>query len=242
MMGDEKGGVQNRPVHEVYLSDFWIDQTEISNGMYAKCVAAGKCIEPVSKISTTVRNYYGNPDYDNYPVILISWLQANDYCNWAGRQLPSEAQWEKAARGDDGRLYPWGDIMENTRGNFDMVKDDFVIVNGFQAGASPYGALQMAGNVYEWVADWYEKSYYQIQRKWVDPTGPMQGSRRVVRGGLLTLDYYKVHKEDQHQWWELSYTKKYFSVPVNFLSGNRMSFTPNSVDALIGFRCAATSP
>ncbi len=241
LMGYKGGAPQNRPIHEVYLDNYWIDQTEISNGMYAQCVKAGKCSEPVSKKSTVHIDYYGNPDFDDFPVIHVSWFQANDYCKWVGRDLPTEAQWEKAARGDDGRLYPWGDTMDKSRGNFSPLKDDYVNVESFPAGASPYGALQMSGNAFEWVADWYDKIYYQIPGEWMNPTGPIQGDMHIVRGGFYRTEYYYRYEEGESPWWNIpEQFSKY--VTIHFQSGYRMFLKPDGVSSLISFRCAASVP
>ena len=102
-----------QPQHTVYLDAFWIDQTDVTNTMYAKCVSAGICDQPTNLSSFTRSSYYGNSQFDNYPVIYVDWNMADAYCKWAGRQLPTEAQWEKAARGTDGRIYPWGNNLPN---------------------------------------------------------------------------------------------------------------------------------
>ncbi|MBK8615505.1 MAG: SUMF1/EgtB/PvdO family nonheme iron enzyme [Anaerolineales bacterium] len=109
--------VMNTDEHHssVDLDAFWIDQTEVTNAMYAKCVAEGGCTdEPTNSSSYTHSSYYGNPEFDDYPVLYVDWNMANAYCSWAGRELPTEAQWEKAARGTDARIYPWGDIFDGT--------------------------------------------------------------------------------------------------------------------------------
>ncbi|HNZ13336.1 MAG TPA: SUMF1/EgtB/PvdO family nonheme iron enzyme [Anaerolineaceae bacterium] len=147
MMGVD-GGVYDdeRPKHTVYLDAYWIDQTEVTNAQYARCVAAGACREPESKDSNTRDSYYGASQYADYPVISVSWSNAADYCSWAGRQLPSEAQWEKAARGTDGWLYPWGyESPSANLLNYDRNSGDTTVVGSYPDGASPYGALDMAG-------------------------------------------------------------------------------------------------
>ena len=141
---------------EVFLDAFWIDRTEVDNYRYQKCVDSGSCSPPISTRSHTRNNYFYNPEFADYPVIYVTWFQAAEYCNWAGRRLPTEAEWEKAARGIDGRIYPWGnnDPDENLL-NYRTDSGDTAPVESFTQGASPYGALNMAGNVSEWVADWY---------------------------------------------------------------------------------------
>ena len=110
-MGSDDGDSDEKPQHQVYLDAFWIDQTEVTNAMYAKCVEANQCEPPDKKQSSTHSSYFGNPLYDEYPVIYVSWDYASDYCSWVGRALPTEAHWDKAARGLDGWIYPWGIVL-----------------------------------------------------------------------------------------------------------------------------------
>ena len=171
------------PAHNVYLDAFWIDQTEVTNGQYQKCIESGVCAPPMSSESYTRDSYYGNSTYDNFPVIYVDWFQAQTYCEWADRRLPTEAEWEKAARGTDGRKYPWGNGSPNAGLlNFSYDQGDTTEVGSYPAGASPYGAIDMAGNVVEWVADWYDKGYYVKSPK-ENPQGPSSGEYRAVRGG-----------------------------------------------------------
>ena len=171
------------PQHTVNLDAFWIDQTPITNAMFALCVAAGSCIAPQSTRSYTHASYYGNSQYADYPVVNVNWNQADAYCRWAGRQLPTEAQWEKAARGTDGRIYPWGNqAPDKTLANLNLMVGDTTKVGSYPAGASPYGALDMAGNVYEWIADWFSENYYSSSPA-SNPPGPTSGISRVIRGG-----------------------------------------------------------
>jgi formylglycine-generating enzyme required for sulfatase activity len=185
-MGADYGYSGERPVHEVTLSAFWVDQTEVTNGMYALCVEAGNCASPIRKSSNLIDYYYGFESYADYPVIFISWQDAADYCTWAGRRLPTEAEWEKAARGTDGRPYPWGSAAPDaTLANFDHNLDDVARVGSYPVGASLYEALDLAGNVSEWTADWYGEEYYAISPE-LDPPGPETGEHRVIRGGSWT--------------------------------------------------------
>jgi eukaryotic-like serine/threonine-protein kinase len=185
VMGSDTGRSEEQPAHTVMLSAYWIYQTEVTNAMYALCVEAGQCEAPYHSDSKTHRIYYGNATYDNHPVIWIDWAKSNAYCAWAGRRLPTEAEWEYAARGDDERTYPWGDALPtcsltNQRG----CTGDTAAVGSYPDGASPFGVLDMAGNVAEWVSDWYG-SY--PSGTVVDPQGPMSGEEYIMRGGSFIL-------------------------------------------------------
>ena len=181
-MGHDDAWEGQKPAHEVALDAFWVDETEVTNRMYALCAQAGDCRPPEDITSYTRDQYYLDAQYAEYPVVRVSWRDANDYCRWAGRSLPSEAQWEKAARGTDRRLYPWGnqspdqDLLNNSAVSF---LEDTVQVGSYPTGTSPYGALDVAGNVWEWTADWFD-AY---------PGGDPQASEnfgktyRVLRGG-----------------------------------------------------------
>jgi eukaryotic-like serine/threonine-protein kinase len=168
LMGSEKGLTDEQPQHEVYLDAYWIDQTEITNAMYRECVGKGKCELPYSTVQ------FDDPKLTDHPVVFVSWVKAKEYCTWAGRRLPTEAEWEKAAiwdvAVDEQRVYPWGNEYDCAMGNFDDEleldasimpntpegSDGFVRtapVGSFPAGASPCGVLDMGGNVWEWVHD-----------------------------------------------------------------------------------------
>jgi formylglycine-generating enzyme required for sulfatase activity len=163
--------------------------------------------------------FYGLEGLENHPVSYTSWNDAQAYCRWAGRRLPSEAEWEKAARGTDGRVFPWGDqkpdpsLLNFADRNISLAWADPQADDGYAftapvgtypLGASPYGALDMAGNVWEWVNDWYDPYYYRQQAAWYNPTGPPLRSGRVLRGGSwadsgpvtrssIRLAYYPTH-------------------------------------------------
>ncbi len=176
---------EERPAHTVYLDAYYIDTYEVTNARYKACVDAGVCQPPQETSSATRTDYYGNPDFADYPVIYVDWEMAVTYCEWRSGQLPSEAQWEKAARGTDGRSYPWGEGIDATRANYGYNIGDTTAVGNYKANKSPYGVYDMTGNVWEWVADWYSGTYYQTSPA-SNPTGPESGQYHGLRGGSWT--------------------------------------------------------
>lgn len=197
------------PAHEIALDSFWMDQTEVTNGQYALCVAAGVCDPPWSVSSYTYESYYGNSAYDDYPVLYVSWYSAMTYCQWVGGRLPTEAEWEYAARGPERYVYPWGNVFDGTRLNYcdancflhwsdnpyDDGYADTAPVGTYPSGSSWVGALDMSGNVWEWTADWY--AYYPSERQ-ENPTGPVSGDYRVVRGGSWNFDQWFARCVSRH--------------------------------------------
>jgi eukaryotic-like serine/threonine-protein kinase len=215
-LGSEEGtgDSDEHPQQKVTLDAFWIDKTEVTNAMYTACVKAGACQPPQEARSFTRDSYYGNSEYDDYPVIFVNWYQAKTYCQWAGAELPTEVQWEKAARGTDARIYPWGNASPvKNLANFNNNVGDTTAVGSQAAGASPFGALDMAGNVWEWVNDWYDPGYW-VKSPSSNPPGPPSGNARVFRGGS----------------WDTN---------ENYLrSANRDGDVPEDTNNQIGFRCS----
>lgn len=215
-------------VHTVMLDEFYIDQYEVTNQAYAACVRANGCDSPRDNSLGTQDFYYGNPKFDNYPVVHVSWNDAQKYCNWRGGRLPTEVEWEKAAKGTQQRFFPWGNDFRGNVANLcdvnctgdtsnNSVNDGYPYtspVGSFEKGKSPYGAYDMAGNVWEWVQDWYDKAYYSTQpENALNPTGPASGEGRVLRGG--------------------SWISNIFNVRTTL----RLNYKPDFQAAQIGFRC-----
>jgi serine/threonine-protein kinase len=184
LMGSESGAPDERPVHRVAGPGFVMDRYEVSNARYGACVQGQACSPPALLSSFTRPAYFGGPEYADYPVVHVSWSQAASFCAWAGGRLPTEAEWERAARGTaDSRTYPWGDSAPDcSKANFAGCVGDTDRVGRRPAGQSPYGAFDMAGNVWEWTADWYEAAYYSRSPD-RDPAGPDAGHLKVMRGG-----------------------------------------------------------
>jgi formylglycine-generating enzyme required for sulfatase activity len=210
-------GLENEtPPHSIKLNAFWIDETEVTNGKYALCVAENACQPPLKTRSRSHALYYGNPAYIDYPVIYVSWQDAAAYCAWAGRALPTEAQWEKAARGTEQRIYPWGAHAPNaSRLNYNLSIGDVAKVGNYPLGASPYGVLDLGGNVWEWVNDWYAANYYTNSPA-SNPSGPILGQYRVTRGGA----------------WD----------GVVVRASERATNPPTTQSDVLGFRCALSAP
>ena len=230
--------VEEEPIHTVYLDAYWIDQTEVTNAQYQQCMEAGVCTgEPygfpfqrgdcpagLDDPGCEAETYFGSPEYASYPVVDVTWFDAVTYCEWAGKRLPTEAEWEKAARGTQALNFPWGDAFLEKRANFCSLNcfspqaneayDDgygnFSPVGTYPDGASPYGVLDMAGNAVEWTADWYSMGYYE-HSPYKNPVGPEDGDARVLRGGSA------------------------FSIPSDVRITRRVKMAPETQSA--GFRC-----
>ena len=216
-MGSDTDSDDEKPAHLVDLAAFWIDQTEVTNGMYRQCVDEGECQEPGTKDSAKNYGYYQGLAYSNFPVMYVDWNMAQAYCGWAGRRLPTEAEWEKAARGEDRRIYPWGNEAPNANLlNFAYPGStgDTSPVKSYEAGKSLYGAYDMAGNVWEWVSSLYKPYPYDPADGREDPSSTEE---RVQRGGSWLEDttWLRSSKRDK----------------------GRISYVGNN----LGFRCAMSA-
>lgn len=213
----------DNPLHSVTLSSFWIELTEVTVLAYTECVDAGECTEPAGAGPDC---NYGSIPLGNHPVNCLDWQQAADYCAWKGRRLPTEAEWELAARGTNGlNIFPWGTAAADCdrahmfstvdeMGDYGCMTGQTAEVGSYPDGASPYGLFDMAGNVEEWVADWYAADYYETGPT-SDPQGPDEGTQRVVRGGDL-----------------------FDASPDNLRVFERSRFDPSFTAPERGFRCA----
>jgi formylglycine-generating enzyme required for sulfatase activity len=197
---DQLADEDEKPQHKVYLNAFWLDQTEVTNEEYARCMTDGICQPEIYETTAlTYIPYSVHPDFKEYPALIYIADDAAAYCKWAGRRLPTEAEWEKAARGTDGRIYPWGNILDCGLANYYTCENIPVYdpngprcgyssycrtlrVDSFPGGASPYGILNMSGNVWEWVSDWYSTEYF-LNSPQENPQGPDSGDFRVRKGG-----------------------------------------------------------
>jgi len=212
---DQDCQADEKPGHRVTLGEFWIDRTEVTVAQYAACFNAGSCRKPQNWKDCN----WGKRGRGRAPVNCVDWQQAWDYCKWSGKRLPTEAEWEKAARGTDGRKYPWGNrglgckyaVMD--KGGKGCGMQSTWPVCSKPTGNSPYGLCDMLGNVGEWVSDWYQKDYYAYAPV-KDPTGPSTGKERVVRGG------------------------SWYLAPVLLAASRRQAVYPDGGAVDEGFRCA----
>ena len=223
---ERKWFAHEQPAHTVALDGFWIDRTEVTNEQYQRCVEAGVCEEPPGWTDRELPE----STWPARPVVNVSWFDAETYCKWAGVQMPTEAQWEYAARGPESFVFPWGDEFDRTRLNYcnaacesQYASREFsdgyggtAPVGSFPTGNSWCGAWDMAGNVWEWVADWYAGDYYAHAPS-QNPTGPSSGEYRVLRGGSMS------------------------DIPYAVRSAHRYSYLPDDIDRAVGFRCASDS-
>jgi formylglycine-generating enzyme required for sulfatase activity len=202
-----------RPQHRVWLQAFFIDLHEVTTGQYASFLAATNRAVPWQWDTIDLTRHHDRP------VIGVDWLDADAYCRWKGKRLPTEAEWEKSARGTDGRLYPWGNRVPNKDlANFALgarfsYSQVLMPAQSYEQGKSPYGLYHMAGNVWEWVQDWYAVNYYDVSPG-QDPQGPELGQFKVLRGG---------------SWSDL---------PKYVLTYGRFKLPPDTRNSYMGFRCA----
>lgn len=205
--------------HKVSISAFSIDKYEVTTQSYQECVNTGVCTMP----SIGGLMHYGNPESARFPINGVSWHQAVKYCQWKGKRLPTSAEWELAARGTDGRIYPWGNqdpsceytVMDRPGAGFmGCGSGDTLDVGSKPKGASPYGVMDMAGNVWEWTSDWYDEKYY-FHSPEKDPQGPKHGQLKITRGGdFLSRQGYELR------------------------ASGRFPYYPSNPSPAIGFRCA----
>jgi len=209
---DEEARSAEMPVHEVRVSGFYMDIYPVTNAQYARFVEETGHRPPKGGWKWSKWKKKNPPEgFENCPVVLVSWQDAQNYCEWAGKRLPTEAEWEKAARGGlEGKKYPWGDTIEPGHANYE---DD--VGRTTPVGSYPpngYGLYDVAGNVWEWCADWFDEGYYAISPE-EDPQGPESGSHRVLRGGCWHRD------------------------ATSLRCSNRYRHDPNHPVNTIGFRC-----
>lgn len=208
-----------QPIHTVSLDNYYIDQYEVTNLLYASCVEAGICKKPIFLSSHNRNDYYQNQHYSYYPVINITWEMARTFCeNWRSGQLPTESEWEIAARGENDFIYPWGNDINcefanfNNEGNYCI--GDTTPIGNYNNGKSSFSTYDMAGNVSEWVMDWYDSNYYSSTApSEINPQGPSLGKYKVIRGGFLKDSAYALRMS------------------------NRNWLDPNDFNDYLGFRC-----
>jgi len=214
LQGTTSGGFDEQPQRTVYLDTFSIDRHEVTNYQYQQFVLATghRKAGPPSRYAKSIGKMRGT----NQPVVYVSWDDATEYCQWKGKRLPTEAEWEKAMRGSDGRLWPWGNQERSNGANWARVQDGYDVtarVGTFQTDKSPYGVMDGAGNVMEWVADWYQETYYKDAPE-KNPPSPEYGTYRVMRGG------------------------SYSTTGADIRITSRSKMVPDFRDETIGFRCA----
>jgi formylglycine-generating enzyme required for sulfatase activity len=219
MMGSEEGDKDERPRQEVHVDAFYIDRAEVTNAQYKKFVDATGHRTPKAALGVHLPYEWVDGRFPRgrgeHPVVLVSWEDAVAYALWAGKRLPTEAEWEKAARGTDGRTYPWGNEWDPSRCNSAAARRRGTMpVGSCPTGASPYGCLDMAGNVQEWCLDIYQKYYYGVMPVF-NPQGPEDGVRCVVRDGSWA------HRDVR--------------------SANRAHIIPPHRLTTLGFRCALSA-
>jgi formylglycine-generating enzyme required for sulfatase activity len=215
MMGSDAGMEDEGQAQLLYLDTFYIDKYEVTNSQYRACVTAGACLAPKKLNSSTRAGYYNKPEFNSYPIVFVDWNMARNYCEWRGARLPTEAEWEKAARGPEGSLYPWGEEISCEEANFSGCQKDTAAVSSFANAVSAYGVYNMAGNVYEWVSSLYKPYPYDLFDGREDLEAP---GERVLRGG----SWLSTDRENEVR------------------SAHREKADPATAKENIGFRCART--
>jgi formylglycine-generating enzyme required for sulfatase activity len=212
-MGNTEGDANEAPEHPVLFDGYYIDLYEVTNAEYRECVEANGCTPAGSADSFTISGYRDNPAYDDYPVVSVTWDQANAYCQWAGKRLPTETEWEFAAGGPNELTWPWG--IEFDPAKSAASADDVQPVGSYPDGVSPFGLFDMAGNVTEWVADTYGEDYY-ANSPYYNPVNTGPGDVRIFRGGS-------------------------FANPDGtfFTTTRRYTYSRSFSEVDVGFRCAA---
>jgi formylglycine-generating enzyme required for sulfatase activity len=206
-MGSQDGDPDERPVHKVHVDAFSMDVYEVTVGQYAAFLQATGFNSPLDWQTMN------QPAHQKRPVANVDWADAAAYCKWAGKRLPTEAEWEKAARGTDGRLYPWGNDaptpLHSNHGKKEWNNHEALApVGTLEDGKSPYGVYDMAGNVWEWVSDWYDNNYYKNSPS-QNPTGPSMGGFKVIRGGSWNSNPRNLRSADRY-WDPPSFRSLYF--------------------------------
>lgn len=206
---------QEKPQHRVILSGFWMDETEVTRGMYKQCISSGNCPDISNELAST--SGFFDSKNDDHPMVMLTWEQSKNYCEKNGRRLPSEAEWEKAARGTNGRTYPWGETpIDGNLALYGKAVNGTRPVESFPAGMSPYGLLNMIGNAAEWVYDTYSVDYYATS-PFENPLGPDTADQKVIRGSSW--------KDD-----------------ISLVRISRRSFaSQNFKDDDLGFRCVSSN-
>jgi eukaryotic-like serine/threonine-protein kinase len=220
--GDSKCDDNEKPRKRVYLDAYYMDVHETRVLEYQECVQAGVCEKPRTRSDSQYCNW-GYSNRGDHPINCVNWQSAKTFCEWKGKKLPTEAQWEKAARGSDGRIYPWGDasptchytVFDSSRGHGGdgCGKDRTWPVMSKEPGRNPFGLFDMAGNVYEWCEDWYDDNYYSRMPK-RNPLNRTKANFRVIRGG------------------------SWISFPRGMRVSNRYWIVPPYGSKLMGFRCS----
>lgn len=226
-MGSDDGGDDEKPLHKVYIDSYYIYKYPVTNFMYCNFLNAiridesvvGKWLEIEDEnchIYVDKGLYRVKKGAEDYPVVNVTWYGADAYARWAGKRLPTEAEWEKAARGTKGNLYPWGDEWGENKCSHCYGSGKVMPVGSYPEGASPFGLMDMSGNVWEWCSDWYDANYY-VNTPDKNPPGPSAGQEKIIRGGSCINDARGCR------------------------CANRHKYTPENRNYSLGFRCVKST-